>query len=133
MQLKVLRDDAILSLPVKMEERPSHDQPQANHPTPSCSSVPSLLQKSLADSGDLPFFQDIIIGLHRRSNQIHNMESALETPFHPLQLKETTYMLRHPLNAGLAAKEISRKLTEDFHDTDWQLNRILCRAAITNI
>jgi hypothetical protein len=128
-QLKILRDDAILPLTVKLEERPSHEQPQANHPTPACSSMPSLLQKSLAESGDLPFFRDIIIGLHRRSNQIHNMDSALEIPFHPLQLKETTYMLRHPLSAGLAAKEVSRKLTEALHSNDWQLNRIFCQAA----
>jgi hypothetical protein len=128
--LKVLRGDDILSLMVRMAERPSHKQPEAAHPTvPFCTGIPSLLQISLEHEGNRPFFEDIIAGLYRRSNQIHNMGSPGEYPFHPLQLKETTYLLRHPLHAGLVSKEISLQLTEPLQGADWRLDRVLCRAA----
>ena len=58
------------------------------------------------------------------------MGSSWEAPFHPFQLKESTYLLRHPLHAGLIARTISRELTEPLSDADWHLNAVLCRAAM---
>ena len=109
--------------------RPHHDQPEATHPeAPSCTGRASLLESSLRADGVLPLYQGIIRGLHQQSNQLHNLDSSLEVPFHPLQLKEATYLLRHPLKSGVIAQEISRRLTDPLEEVDWKLNEVIRRA-----
>ena len=128
-RLEVLRGEKILSLMARTAERPHHDQPEATHrELPSCAGSPSLLESSLVADGALPLFQGIISGLYQRSNQLHNLDSPLEVPFHPLQLKEVTYLLRHPLNAGVIAQEISLRLTKPLEEADWHLDEVLRRA-----
>ncbi|MGA3206257.1 MAG: PDZ domain-containing protein [Syntrophales bacterium] len=130
-RMEVLRGEKILSLMARTAERPHHDQPEATHrDAPSCTGPPSLLESSLVANGALPLFQGIISGLYQRSNQLHNLDSPLEVPFHPLQLKEATYLLRHPLNAGVIAQEISRQLTEPLEEVDWKLDEVLRRAVL---
>jgi len=128
-RMEVLRGEEILSLTAIAAERPHHNQPEATHRgLSSCADSQSLLESSLAAQGALPLFQRIINGLHQRSNQLHNVDSPLEVPFHPLQLKEATYLLRHPLNSGLIAQETSHRLTEPLEEADWKLDEVIRRA-----
>ena len=86
--MEVLRGEKIVSLTGKTAVRPHHDQPESTHPeAPSCTGRASLLESSLRADSALPLYQGIISGLHERSNQLHNLDSSLEVPFHPLQLK----------------------------------------------
>ncbi|MDQ5987617.1 MAG: hypothetical protein CSYNP_03362 [Syntrophus sp. SKADARSKE-3] len=129
-RLEVLRGEKILSLTARAAERPHHNQPEAVHPeSPSCIGSPSLLESSLTANGALPLFHDVARGLYRRSNQLHNFDSPSEMPFHPLQLKEVTYLLRHPLNSGVVAQEISRRLIEPLGEADWKLDEVLRKTA----
>jgi hypothetical protein len=134
-RLEVLRGEEILSLKAKTAKRPNHDQPEAAHKeVPACAGSPSLLESSLTADGSLSLFQAIINGLHQQSNQFHNYDSPLEVPFNPLQLKEATYLLRHPLTAGVVSHELSLRLTEPLKETNWHLGEVIRKAlALTAI
>jgi len=117
--LDILRGDHRLSLPAILEEQPTHEQREAKHPEiGKCPTQTSLLGSALDAQGALPAFHAVYDGLYERSNFVHNPGSALEKKSHPLQLEEVTYLMRHPLEAGEVAKELSRSISEPFENDE---------------
>lgn len=130
LRLDVLRGHCVKSLKTKTAQRPQHDQPQADHPDlPNCTTSESLLYSSLSIQGTLPSFQNILGGLYRQSNQMHNIGSTHEMPYHPLQLKDTTYLLRNHLTAGVITEETSYQLSEPLQDQVQDIGALLHKAA----
>jgi len=129
-RLDILRNNKVLSIMAKTAERPQHTQPEAPHPeVPYCDSEASLLETSLLKESAMPSFQKVVNGLQVRSNELHNIDSPLEMPFHPLQLREMTYMLRNPLMAGLVAGETAHRLSNPFDKKDWSFKELLKETA----
>lgn len=125
-KLDVFRNDKVLSLITKTVERPRHEQPEALHPeVPHCTAASSLLKASLLKEGAMPLFHRVISGLYSRSNQIHNLDSNSEMPYHPLQSREMTYMLRNPLIAGFVAEGTTDRLSVPFDRKNWRLDELL--------
>ncbi|HUI44644.1 MAG TPA: PDZ domain-containing protein [Nitrospirota bacterium] len=117
--LDILRGDRTLSLSVILEEQPTHEQREAMHPDMgTCPTQTSLLGNALSAQGALPALHAVYDGLYERSNSVHNPGSALEKKSHPLQLEQVTYLMRHPLEAGEVAKELSRGISEPFENED---------------
>jgi hypothetical protein len=118
--LDILREDHTFSLSVVLEQQPTHEQKEAMHPElGTCPTQTSLLENALDAQGALPALHAVYDGLYERSNFVHNPGSALEKKSHPLQLEEVTYLLRHPLEAGEVAKELSRSISEPFESDEW--------------
>jgi hypothetical protein len=128
--LEVLRNGKKIYLPVVLERRPIHDQPEADHPgIDKCSGRVSLLEQALRTKDSVPAFFDVVDGLRIRSMIVHNPGSDPETRSHPLQSNEVTYLMRHPLSAGVVARDMSERLSSSFDDRNWQGSDMLSRAA----
>jgi PDZ domain-containing protein len=128
--LEVLRDREKISLPVVLERRPIHEQPEAEHPgIDKCSGRVSLLEQALRSHDAVPGFFDLADGLRLRSMAVHNPGSDPEKGPHPLQLNEVTYLMRHPLLSGIVAKALSERMSAPFDDRNWQGSDLLIRAA----
>ncbi len=122
--LGILRNDQQLSMTAVLEERPTHEQPEAKHPNmDKCSGPSSMLENSLRDQNDLSAFNNVLDELYKRSNAVHNPGLAYEKKSHPLQMKELTYMMRHPLAAGEVAGELSQRVITPFHENDWRIGQ----------
>jgi hypothetical protein len=121
-KLDILRDHQRLSLTATLEELPTHVQQEAKHPhIEKCSGRVSMLENTLLTRSSLPIFYRIRDELFVRSNTIHNPGLAYEKESHPLQLKEVTYMMRHPLLTGEAAKELSQQVIAPLHEDNWHI------------
>lgn len=110
--LEILRGAEIFPVTVKLATMPTRHQPEADHRALNdCPGSVSLLEGGLRSQGLHPLFNGILEGLHRVSNTVHNpgIDSA-EAP-DPLQLREATWLLRHPLTAGEVARELARRMT----------------------
>jgi hypothetical protein len=128
--IDILRGEEKLSLPVMLETRPTHDQPEAKHPDiEQCATRESLFERDLSERGALPLFHDIVDGLYVRSNVVHNPGADYERKVHPLQLNEVTYLMRHPLAAGEVARKLSGRLSASLDNRNWQGSDVLSRAA----
>jgi hypothetical protein len=129
-KLDILRNNQPFTLTPTMEQAPTHNQQQANHPAiEKCSSRASRLENAMRTQNALPFFNNILDGLYKRSNTVHNPGSVYEKESHPMQLKEMTYIMRHPTAAGEVAKELSQQVISPLHEDDWKLGNIIQRAA----
>ena len=128
--MDILRGNQKFSLTAKLAELPIHHQPEAGHRhIEECpDSVPSMLETVLHASNAFPLFKSITDGLYFRSNIVHNPGQPDEQDTHPLQLKEMTYMIRHPLTAGEVANELSRKLIAPLHEKDRHMKEIVLRS-----
>ncbi|HTR44914.1 MAG TPA: hypothetical protein VMH06_04310, partial [Thermodesulfovibrionales bacterium] len=73
----------------------------------------------------LPAFEMILDDLSLRSNTSYNPGLPRQEEFHDLQLKEFTYMMRHPLAAGEAAKQLSQRITAPLRRSDWHAGEII--------
>lgn len=125
----VQRDNSSFLLPVSLREAPMHDNPEASHPEiGACNEGPSKLENVLRSQDGLPLLGSISDGLYLRSNTVHNPGSFLAKT-HPLQLRELTYIMRHPLAAGEAANGLSERLYPSIHDRGLSLGRTMQRAA----
>ncbi len=128
--LDILRKDEKFSLSVVMEEMPLHNQPEASHPElEQCPDRASTLQNALAAQNALPLFDTILNELYRKSNVVHNPGSAFEIMFHPLQLDEVTYLMRHPQAAGEVAKELSERIFAPLEERNWNAGEVMRRTA----
>jgi hypothetical protein len=128
--LDILRDNQILSLTAKLEGMQTHKQQEAKHPyIEKCSGQVSMLENTLLAQKAIPIFNNILDELYARSNTLHNPGSAYEKGSHPLQLKEVTYMMRHPLSAGEVVKELSQQIIAPLHKNNWHIGDIIHRSA----
>lgn len=128
--LELLRGAEKVSVTVKLAAMPTRRQPEADHSDlENCPDSVSLLAGALRAQGLLPLFTSILNGLYRVSNTVHNptLDTAEEPD--PLQLQETTWLLRHPLSAGEVAKQLSRRVTAPLHEENWRLGDALRESA----
>ncbi len=122
--LGILRNDQQLSLTAALEEMPTHEQPEAKHPAmDKCSGRSSMLENALRAQNDLSAFNNVLDELYKRSNTVHNPGLAYEKKSHPLQMKELTYMMRHPLAAGEVAGELSQRVITPLHENNWHIGQ----------
>lgn len=128
-KMDVMRDGQRLSLTARLKEAPTHYQPEAVHPDITACNAPSLLENALRAQGGLTLFGTLIDGLSQRTNTVHNPGWPYEKESNPLQLKETTYLMRHPLAAGAIAKELTRELVSPLHEENWRLEDMIRKAA----
>lgn len=128
--LDILRGSHELSLAATLKEMPSHLQEEAEHPDiGKCKGRTSMFEKALRTQNAVPMFNNILDELYNRSNIIHNPGSAFEKESHPFQLKEVTYMMRHPLSAGEVAKELSQRVIAPVRENNWHIGDIVKEAA----
>ena len=128
--LNILRGKETLALSAVLEELPTYVQPEARHQElEQCPPGPSLLDKALTEKKTLPRFDAVLAGLNDRSNVIHNPGAPAETRSRPLQMRELTFLMRRPLEAGAIAKELSRQLTAPLEEQNWQSAKMVQQAA----
>jgi hypothetical protein len=128
--LDILRDNQILSLNAKLEDMQTHKQQEAKHPyIEKCSGQVSMLENTLLAHTAIPIFNNILDELYTRSNTLHNPGSAHGKESHPLQLKEVTYTMRHPLSSGEVAKELSQQVIAPIYENNWHAVDIMQRVA----
>lgn len=125
-RLEILRNDQRLSITALPELRPLYLQPEAGHPDiGQCRTQLSLLQQELLTNNVMPLFNNLLDELYIRSNMDHNPGLAHASKSNPLQLKEVTYSMRHPLSAGYAGRELSQRIISAVQDN----RRLLLQAA----
>ncbi len=84
------------------------------HRGDECSGNPqSLLETGFRDQEALPLYYRVLSGLYERSNYAQNLTKGYEKACDPFQLKEFTYMYRHPLSAGAVARELSDRFISE--------------------
>ncbi len=129
-ELDILRNDQKITLTVRLEEMPTHEQQEAQHrDIGKCVIENSMLDDALRAQDALPAFNTLLDELYRKSNTVHNPGAEYEKESHPLQLNEVTYMMRHPLAAGEAARELSQRITASLHERDLNTGDIMRRTA----
>lgn len=128
--LEIVRNGRKLALAAVLEEQPFHEQQEAKHPElEKCYGQTSKLENALRTNDDLFRFNAILDDLYQRSNLAHNPGSALEKKVYPLQMKEVTYLMRHPLATGEVAKELSQRMTAPLEGPHWRIGDVMQRAA----
>jgi hypothetical protein len=112
-RLDILRNGEELSLTASLKERPIQVQDEASHINIStCTEPTSLLKRELQTDNNLRLFNRIRSDLNYHTNLVHNYGWSSKKPANPYQLKEFTYMLRHPLQSGTAAEEVTDQIME---------------------
>ncbi len=126
-KMDILRDGERINLSAKLIEMPAYHQPEAQHQfINGCEGYPrSLLEKTLFDQNTFSLFDTILSGLYQQSNYVHNIDWFYKKQFDPFQTKEFTYMIRHPLQAGLVAQELSGRLIERAEKKEWHIGDIM--------
>jgi hypothetical protein len=128
-QMEVLRGEQKLFLNAQLTEMPHREQPEANHKDiEHCDGHSSILEKTLRKEDGLALFQNICGGLYQRTNVIWNPGAPYEKELDSFQLKEMTYMMRHPLAAGAVARALSQQLTAPLSARNWDMADLVKRA-----
>lgn len=128
-EMEVLRGEQKLFLNAQLTEMPHREQPEANHKDiEHCDGHPSILEKTLRKEDSLALFQNICRELYQRTNAIRNPGAPFEKELDSLQLKEMTYMMRHPLAAGAVARALSQQLTAPLSARNWDMADLVKRA-----
>jgi hypothetical protein len=122
--LEILRNEQKLSLTATLEEIPTHEQQEAQHPDiEKCPDKASVLENVLRAQNTLPVYDGIVNELYRKSNTVHNPGAAYEKNSHPLQLNEVTYLMRHPLATEAVSRELSQRIIGPLNEND--LHKVL--------
>jgi hypothetical protein len=109
--LDILRDEEKLSLTALLIERPIQKQEEAIHEYfERCPDPHSSFNEELQAQENLLLFHRIRSDLDYHSNFIHNPQWLSKNLANPYQLKEFTYMLRHPLQSGAVAQDITKQI-----------------------
>lgn len=125
-KIDVLRDKEQISVSAVLQDAPLHHQDEAEHNfSKGCTNRTSMLEKALREKNALPAFQKILSDLHLQSDKVHNPGWFYKDLFNPFQLKELTYMLRHPLEAGKVSRQLTRELTGLTDKPDRQMAEII--------
>ncbi|MEE8423731.1 MAG: PDZ domain-containing protein [Thermodesulfobacteriota bacterium] len=129
-KLAVLRDMQRLSFTARLTERPFQRQPEASHEhLERCSDQPSMLGEAIQTEDKLSLFYEVRSELSHYSDFVHNPEWLSRGFSNPYQLKEFTYMLRHPLRSGEAAMELTEQLISISDDNEWKIGEMVERLA----
>lgn len=130
-ELAILRGREKINLSVPLLRMPSCRRAAAEHMAEDvCSGAPlSILETELRKQDTLPLFYKVLSGLYERSNYAQNLTKGNEKACDPFQLKEFTYMYRHPQSAGAAAGELSDRFISETGKGIHGLDRIMLIAA----
>jgi hypothetical protein len=121
--IEVLRGDKRISLSATLGRIPTRSMPEAMHPDiEACDGSRSELEDELERIDSLSSFYAVRGGLYRQTNAIKNPDVPDDTRYDSLQPGETTFMMRHPLASGEAAKELSHRTASVLHDRNWRLD-----------
>lgn len=128
--LEILRGDQRLTVSARLAEMRVHEQPEASaHGPARCpAGSQSSLQEALLREGALSAFGGIRTGLRDASNMVHNIAWFSHGPYNPFQLREFTYLIRHPLEEGEAARQVTDGLIA-VHNGIPETDLVLRRAA----
>jgi PDZ domain len=129
--LEVLRGDVRFTASARLAETPVHEQPEAAAPEGArCPGLPqSVIERALREQKAFPAFDEILSGLRQASNEVHNTASFAEGRVNPFQLKEFTYMIRHPLEDGVAARALTDGLIDAAGGGDVRVDSVILKAA----
>lgn len=128
-EMEILRGEQKLFLNAQLTEMPHREQPEASHKDiEHCDGHSSILEKTLRKEDSLALFQNICGELYQRTNVIRNPGVPYEKELDSFQLKEMTYMMRHPLTAGAVARALSQQLTAPLHARNWDMVESVKRA-----
>lgn len=108
--LEVMRNKDIFSIAAELEEKPHSQHPEANYQLSKECHTPSLLETAFKKDAAGKLFTTIIDGLYQQSDTILNPDWNGNSLLNPFQLKEMTYILRHPLQAGEVGRRLSGRL-----------------------
>lgn len=129
-RIEILRGKERFSVSAELEEMPYHRWPEANHSfSKECSGQPSMLETALKSKSARPLLENILTGLNQQSDAVYNPGWYHKNLLNPFQLKEVTYMLRHPLQAGEVGKRLSQRLLELTDKDDWAMPGIVMNLA----
>ena len=108
MELVILRGKERLKVAVAPVPMPSCSRVASEHPqADKCpDNQPSMLETGLREQGASSLFRKVMSGLYQQSNYALNLKKG-EKACDPFQLKEFTYMVRHPLSLGVVSRELS--------------------------
>jgi hypothetical protein len=114
-KLVILRGKEKINLVVPLILMPSCSRVAAGHSRgDECSGNPqSLLETVLREQDVLPQYHAALSGLHERSNYAQNLTKGYAKACDPFQLKEFTYMYRHPLGSGELVRELSDRFISE--------------------
>ncbi len=129
--LDVVRGEKRFTVHARLAKMPVHEQPGASAPLSALCPVreQSALERTLREQGDLPRFGEVLSGLRHSSNRVHNAAWFSHGPYNPFQLKEFTYLIRHPLEEGVAAGELTDGMIAAAHGRDLRIDSLVLRAA----
>ena len=129
--MDIRRGEKKLTVSVTPVELPVHNQPEAAHGyTEECKSGPPSALDAVAHKQDaFTLLNKIIEGLYYRSNAAHNLERNGISDTHVLQLKEMTYMMRHPLTSGEVASDLSDKIMAPLKGNNWEMKQVVKKTA----
>jgi hypothetical protein len=117
----ILRDGKDHSLSATLDEWPFQFREESRHEDfDRCTSESSLLGKNLLALDNLTYFQKVRSDLYYKSNLVHNPWLSRKIA-NPYQLKEFTYMLRHPLRSREAARDITDQILSLSTGSSWDM------------
>lgn len=111
-RLEVMRNKEFIFLNAELEEKPHYHHLEAEYQfSEECTAQqPSLLEATIKKNEASEMFDTIIEGLNQQSDTLHNPDWYGSRQLNPFQLKEMTYLLRHPLHAGEVSRRVSERL-----------------------
>lgn len=125
-RFQIMRNKEIFFLNAEIEEKPHYHHPEAEYRFPEeCKRQTSLLGTALKKNKAGKLFDDIIEGMNQQSDTIHNPDWYEKKLFNPFQLKEMTYILRHPLQAGEVSRRLSGRLLGVTDKANWAMPEIV--------
>jgi hypothetical protein len=129
--MDILRGGLGVEVSARLVETPVHEQVEAAAPELSrCAGPePSALERALREQKALPAFDEILSGLRQTSNEVHNAAWFSNGPYNPFQLPEFTYMIRHPLEAGEAGRELTDGMIGAANGRELRMDLVVRRAA----
>ncbi|MEJ2696142.1 MAG: PDZ domain-containing protein [Candidatus Sulfobium sp.] len=128
--LEILRGDEKLTASARLTEAPRHEQPEAAHHKSGClAGPPSALCRALRRQEALPSFNEIRAGLRETSDRVHNAAWFYKGRYNPFQLKEFTYLIRHPLEDAEEARKLTDGLIAAAHGEDFRVGSVMLRMA----
>ncbi len=128
--IDILRDEQKLSLTASLIERPIQEQQEAIHENfERCPDRQSSLNEELQAQENLLLFQRVRSDLEYHSNFIHNPKWLSKNIVNPYQLKEFTYMLRHPLRSGEVAQSTTKQIITISNER-WEMLKVVNRLSL---
>jgi hypothetical protein len=130
-ELDLVRDGTRRKVRVRLGSRPLYQAPAAVHPSPSCPEGSSLLETALASRDLTGYFREVEGKVAGQADLLHNLSPDRAPAGNPLQRREFTALMRAPLEAGLAGRDLTDPLLGNSSEKDWSLQELLGSLAAT--